>query len=271
MRGSKRHALPEPQDELEAAYVAAMKAENLKPDTMRQRIYLLRGFGKHPRKVTHDDVIELLNGRELSPGSRANYVTVLRTMFADLARLELIPDDHDPLRRMKTPKQPRRQPRPLPKAELERLESMPDKRAREWTILGAYAGLRAGEVCSLPADALRQGQHGLIVHVVGKGDLAWDVPAHPKVVEVLEQYDGSDPIWPMWPSSLDRAWKRAAEDAGVTGRVFHQLRHSFATRLHEAGVPLLVIADVCRHSSVATTQKYAAVASTAGFAAMADL
>ena len=75
----------------------------------------------------------------------------------------------------------------------------------------------------------------------------------------------------MWPSSLDRAWKIAAESVGVHGRTFHQLRHSFATRLTRSGVPLLVIADLCRHASVATTQRYAKVADNAPFVAIHSL
>lgn len=270
MRGNKRHALPEPQNELEVAYMAAMRAENLRPDTIRQRVYLLRGLGRPPGEVTHDDVVDMLNSRQLSPGSRASYVTVLRTIFDDLARLDLV--DNDPLRKIKQPKQPRRLPRPIPQDELDKLEAMPHERERHWTILGAYAGLRAGEVVSVRADSLRNGPHGLVVHVEGKGGLVADIPAHPKVVGVLEQYAGHHgPIWDMWPSSLDRAWLRAAESVGVRGRVFHQLRHSFATRLHESGVDLLVIADLCRHASVATTQRYARVASDRGHSALSTL
>jgi len=36
-------------------------------------------------------------------------------------------------------------------------------------------------------------------------------------------------------------------------------------------VPLLVVADLCRHASVATTQRYAAVADDAPFAAIVGL
>jgi integrase len=98
------------------------------------------------------------------------------------------------------------------------------------------------------------------------------VPAHQRVVDVLKPYEGqATPIWDMWPQSVNRAWQRAAATVGVEGVVFHQLRHSFATRLTRAGVDLLVIAQVCRHSSVATTQRYAAVADEAPFQAVSGL
>lgn len=269
---SKRHKVMEPRDRLEATYLDYLKAEGMSPETIRQRIYLLRGLGKPPEQAEADDIVDLVNRRQLSPHSKAAYITVLKTVFTDLLRIGLV--SHDPTALLKTPRTARRSPRPLPEGELAALEGLAETHPREyaWTILGAYAGLRAGEVCSLPGTALQDGQHGPIVRVVGKGNLDAVIPAHPKVTAVLEPYTGQvEPIWPMWPSSLDRAWKAASESAGVTGRTFHQLRHSFATRLTRSGVPLLVIADLCRHASVATTQRYAKVADEAPFAAIVGL
>ena len=241
-------------------------------ETVRQRMYLLRGLGKAPDQVTTDDIVALINSRDLSVHSKAAYVSVLKTVFADLMRIGLV--DVDPTRRIKTPRTPRRLPRPLPEDELTALLGLRETHPREWawTVLGAFAGLRAGEVCALPGTALQIGQHGPVVRVEGKGGLVAEIPAHPLVVEVLTPYAGSaEVIWPMWPQSLDRAWGRAARTVGVKGRVFHQLRHSFATRLTRRGVDLLVIASVCRHASVATTQRYAQVADAAPFAAVAGL
>lgn len=269
---SKRHKVMEPRNEVEARYLAYMAAEGMSPETVRQRIYLLRGLSKAPRDVSPDDIVALINGRQLSVHSRAAYVTVLKTVFADMCRIGLA--DRDPTLTLKTPRAPRRSPRPLTLGELDALEQLQFSHPREYafTILGAYAGLRAGEVCSLPGTALQDGQHGAVLRVHGKGGVDAVIAAHPKVQAVLAPYMGQeDAIWPMWPSSLDRAWKAAAASVGVTGRTFHQLRHTFATRLTRAGVDLLVIANLCRHSSVATTQRYAAVADDAPFQAIVGL
>lgn len=267
---ARRHRVMEPQNELEAAFLAAMMAENLSAETIRQRIYLLRGLGVPATQAQQEDVQRVLNQRSLSAHSKASYVAVYKALFSDLVRHGLV--DHDPTRRMKTPKSPRRHPRPIPDSELRRLEAMPRQRERAWTILGAYAGLRAGEVVTLPGTALVTGTHGTVLRVTGKGGVTADIPAHPKVIQVLLPYSGLDePIWPMWPQSLDRAWKLSAAEVDVHDRVFHQLRHSFATRLTQQGVPLLVVADLCRHASVATTQRYAAVASDAPFQAIVGL
>jgi integrase/recombinase XerD len=248
-----------------------MTAEGMSPETVRQRLYLLRGLGKHPAEVTADDVIAVINSRDLSQHSRAAYITVYRTLFADLQRLGLV--DGDPMVMIKTPRTARRRPRPLSDQQLAALESLPrDSREYAWTVLGAYGGLRVGEVCSITGQALQWRSHGPVLRITGKGGLTADIPAHPKVIKVLEPFDG-DPraIWPMWPQSMNRAWQKAAASVGLHGVVFHQLRHTFATRLTRSGVDLLVIAEVCRHASVATTQRYAAVADDAPFAAVAGL
>jgi integrase len=248
-----------------------MTAEGMSPETVRQRLYLLRGLGKHPAEVTADDVIAVINSRDLSQHSRAAYITVYRTLFADLQRLGLV--DGDPMVMIKTPRTARRRPRPLSDQQLAALESLPrDSREYAWTVLGAYGGLRVGEVCSITGQALQWRSHGPVLRITGKGGLTADIPAHPKVIKVLEPFDG-DPraIWPMWPQSMNRAWQKAAGSVGLHGVVFHQLRHTFATRLTRSGVDLLVIAEVCRHASVATTQRYAAVADDAPFAAVAGL
>lgn len=255
--GSKRHKVMEPRNVLEATYLRHLRAEGMSAETIRQRIYLLRGL-RDPLTATTDDIVDMVNSRNLSTHSKAAYITVLKTVYSDLLRIGLV--EIDPTARLKTPRTPRRQPRPLPENELAALESLKDAYPREyaWSILAMYAGLRAGEVVSLPGNALQDGQHGPILRLTGKGGVEAVIPAHPKVVAVLEPFLGHPgPIWPMWPSSLDRAWKIAAESVGVHGRTFHQLRHSFATRLTRSGVPLLVIADLCRHASVATTQRYA--------------
>lgn len=267
----KRHHLPAAGNDLESTYLSYLAAEGMSAETVRQRIYLLRGIEVHPAKATSEDVVAFLNSRQLSQHSKAAYLTVLRSVFADLQRIGLV--DHDPTVRLKTPRTPRRSPRPISAEQLAALETLPKASdAYAWTILGAYAGLRVGEVCSLTGDALQQRSSGLVLAVTGKGGLVADIPAHPKVVEVMRPYDGLQrPIWPMWPQSMNRRWQREAATVGVEGVVFHQLRHSFATRLTRAGVDLLVIADLCRHASVATTQRYAKVADDAPFAAVVGL
>jgi integrase len=54
-------------------------------------------------------------------------------------------------------------------------------------------------------------------------------------------------------------WKMALAESGVKSLRFHDLRHTFASRLVEAGVHLSIVQKACGHSSHATTTRYAHV------------
>jgi integrase len=58
------------------------------------------------------------------------------------------------------------------------------------------------------------------------------------------------------PSSCD-AFKRATERADVRRITFHELRHTFGTRMAAAGVPLRTIQHWMGHADAKTTQVYA--------------
>lgn len=63
---------------------------------------------------------------------------------------------------------------------------------------------------------------------------------------------------PVCIDSLTRAFRTAKRLAGITRRLrFHDLRHTFASRLASRGVSLQVIARALGHTSIAMSQRYA--------------
>ena len=61
----------------------------------------------------------------------------------------------------------------------------------------------------------------------------------------------------MRKNAAQVAVKRHLTRAGLWRASAHKLRHTFGTRLAEAGVHLLVIKDLLGHAPVTTTQIYA--------------
>lgn len=58
-------------------------------------------------------------------------------------------------------------------------------------------------------------------------------------------------------SKLKRAFKEAVKEAEIADFTFHDLRHTFATRLVQKGVDLYKVSKLLGHKDIATTQRYA--------------
>lgn len=55
--------------------------------------------------------------------------------------------------------------------------------------------------------------------------------------------------------NLLRAWERTLKRAGVRYRKLHNIRHTYATKLFEAGVPLITISKLLGHHSIEITAR----------------
>jgi len=57
--------------------------------------------------------------------------------------------------------------------------------------------------------------------------------------------------------SIRKAFNNACRRAGIKNLRFHDLRHTFATRLVLAGVDLATVSKLLGHSSIQMTMRYA--------------
>jgi site-specific recombinase XerD len=129
------------------------------------------------------------------------------------------------------------------------------------------AGLRVSEVTALRVSDI-DSRRMLIRVRDAKGRKDRYVMLSPALLKVLREYwkaaRPKDYLFPghksgqhLNPSSVEKACKRAAKDAGLGKRVtVHTLRHCFATHLLEAGTDIHLIQLLLGHKNVRTTEIY---------------
>lgn len=251
------------------------KVGTIQPTELEQRLfdrYAARGWSKQvlindratlrrvcdrtgdPDTVTVEDM-EAVVMRASSQGSRANYVARIKSIFATLRDLGLTENSAD-LKLAKVRK-PRGLPRPISDAQAQILLTQANEPYRSWFTLGIYAGLRAMEISGLQGSDLEQGPDGYVLRIRGKGGTDLTIPAHPEVIKIIKEANTLGRLWYLTPNKISSYACREMKRVGVPMK-YHSLRHYFATSaLRASGGDLLVVRDLLRHSSVATTQVYA--------------
>jgi len=108
-----------------------------------------------------------------------------------------------------------------------------------------YTGMRLGE---LYAVALEGG--ALVLHDTKNGDRR-AVPVHPKIRHLVGMLPLTAP-----KITVQRAWQRARARAELPHLHFHDLRHSAASEMVNAGVDLYTVGRVLGHRDSRSTQRY---------------
>ncbi|MFN8076397.1 MAG: site-specific tyrosine recombinase XerD [Kineosporiaceae bacterium] len=200
----------------------------------------------------------------------------------------------DPAAAVRPPTPPRRLPRAIALAEVERLleaASAPDTpmavRDRALLELLYGCGARISEAVGLDVDDVLTGGErpeddavgvATLIRVVGKGSKQRVVPVGSYARQALDAYlvrarPALSARGPGTPAlflnsrggrlSRQSAWAAltaAAGRAGLAERISpHTLRHSFATHLLEGGADVRVVQELLGHASVTTTQVYTRV------------
>jgi integrase len=151
---------------------------------------------------------------------------------------------------------------------------------RAMYVTAAMTGLRQGELIALrwkdvdwTAQRIRVRQN----HVLGEFDTpksrrgSRSVPMSSRVGGELDRLfkasrwqDDDDLVFgepasgePLRRGALMRRYRRALKAALIPGFRFHDLRHTFGTRMAAAGVPMRTLQEWMGHRDIQTTQRYA--------------
>lgn len=168
-------------------------------------------------------------------------------------------------------KRPKSLPRVFSPEQIARLLQVEELTLKHRTMLmTAYAsGVRVSELCALRPEHILS-ERGQIRVEQGKGAKDRYTVLSPRLLEQLRTYWREErpvggwlfpsrwkPGRPLSVCGVQVVYRRATRLAGVPGNGgIHSLRHSFATHLLEAGVPLTVIQRLLGHTTLVTTARY---------------
>lgn len=165
---------------------------------------------------------------------------------------------NDPTQRMTLPTVKNERHNYLTRAEVLRI----CRRCNNWGAqiairVGFYSGLRLGEIMR----AVPEGDF-LVLADTKNGDRRV-VPIHPKIAHLKRHLPLPGP-----KITLQRAWERARDAEGFDGTTFHDLRHSFASALVNAGVDIYTVSRLLGHRDFRSTKRYAHLDSSTQTAAV---
>jgi len=223
-----------------------------------------------------DAFVEQQRARGLKSATVRRRVAAMKTFFDFLAEESGDLSWPNPVRfKRHAGKVERRLPRDLRDEELERVwHEIGCVRDRAWFALMVRAGLRVGEVVTLKVgDVLNpsEGERPARIRVEGKGRkerVVWlSADAYAVLAELLAASDAGEspsaPVFlnkrgkPLSVSGIEWLLHRYGRQAG-SDLTPHQLRHTFARQLTEAGMPITSLGKLMGHSQISTTQIYTA-------------
>ncbi|HTT73241.1 MAG TPA: site-specific tyrosine recombinase/integron integrase [Thermoplasmata archaeon] len=259
--------------ELVGRFQRMLEAQERSPCTVKQYGHIARTFLAFAQKPLDEVTIRDLEGfreylvlqRHYSKNSVYTTVRGLTCLFRSFGFS--VADQLEP------PRRPERLPRYLAEEEMHRLFDAVKASPRDSAIVHvlAFGGLRVSELCHLQLEDIEFERN--ILHVrSGKGDKDREVVLEDRTRAAIDRYlsdrqlagVSSLRLFPVGPVTVERIVRRAAVSAAIPRRVTpHMLRHTLATALLSRGCDIRYIQKLLGHASVATTQIYTHVDTTA--------
>jgi integrase len=168
----------------------------------------------------------------------------------------------NPCRQVKKLREDNRRERVLSSDEESRLLAVctgPRAHLKPIIILALNTGMRRGDLLSLQWSQV-DFERGLIyVPNRKRGDagghwLPINSQVCPELVALSLRRRTDGQVFGV--GDVKTAWRTALREAGITGLRFHDLRHTAATRLAEAGADAFTIAAILGHASIQTSARY---------------
>lgn len=207
---------------------------------------------------------------EVSPATVNRGLSCLRTLFnkaVEWGRLET-----SPLRTVKKLKEPGGRERILCAEEAARLIKAAASCIRPVLIVALNTGMRRNEILSLKWKNVDLARAYLLIEE-SKSGRPRKIPMNAAVIEALRALPRDSEFVFYNPETrghiqdVKTAFKKACrlakkdpadeKDPGIEGLRFHDLRHTAASKMIEAGVDLVTVSKILGHASIQMTMRYA--------------
>lgn len=130
---------------------------------------------------------------------------------------------------------------------------------RTLLIVALNTGMRQGEILNLNWQDVDLSKKTILV-VKSKNGQKRSIPMNATVCQALKEVKVrgiSGRVFPIAIRSLRVAYEKTLGKAGIENFRFHDLRHTFATRLVQNGVDLYKVKELLGHKTLAMTTRYA--------------
>jgi len=150
----------------------------------------------------------------------------------------------------------------LPEDEEVRLMATCSDALRPILVVALNTGMRKGEILDLQWNQVDFKTRRIRVEKTKSGKVR-HIPINDVLLHEFHQLEGKEPRFVFFnPETMKpyvdmkKGFKAACRRASIKGMRFHDLRHTFATRLVERGVDLITVKELLGHSTVRITERY---------------
>jgi integrase/recombinase XerC len=200
----------------------------------------------------------------VSDAAAAGYISHVKEFYKWAHKRGLI--ESSPATELPVPKLGRRQPRPIPDADLMKAVADASGTVRIWLVLAAWCGLRAKEIAGLRAENIRLRDRKPVIIVAsdatkGTAERTIDLCDFARaelaacrlpVTGHAWTYADGRPVRPWWVSKLCNAY---LHEHGIASTL-HCLRGWFATTAYAESQDIIAVQEMMGHASIETTRPY---------------
>lgn len=205
------------------------------------------------------------------PSTVRGELMVISAIYREAIKRELV--DRNPVKLVKKPTVDNVIVRYLDANEEEKLLAHAVEPLKSAIVVSIHSGLRESELANLTWADVRFGEAAadsfiVVRHTKSKRDRV--VPMSGTLYATLQRVPRFDLASPYVFTNPDTKtkyerfnntpWRRLVKDSGIARFRWHDLRHTFGSRLAQAGESIIAIKELMGHSSITVTMRYAHLA-----------